>query len=782
MSAPRRHLLAAWALLALGACAAPDAGLELTVRFDPALALDQLAVRLQAGETVEEVRAPEPPTLLGSGEETLGFLLPDALVDVEVTVAVQGFGDGAVVPGAALVAEGQGVVTPARGEIVSLVVELTPLAVCGNGVLEGREACDDGNAATGDGCDESCAIESGYVCAGAPSVCALCGDGSIDEPESCDDGGQVPGDGCDASCAVESGWQCDSAAPSSCTTVCGDGLVRGAEACDDGNTGTSDGCDASCAEEGGFACDSAEPSSCATVCGDGLVRGAEACDDSNANDDDGCSAACALESGWTCGAAEPTACATICGDGLVRGGEACDDQVGNGGDGCSAACAVEGGWSCDDAEPSVCAPTCGDGLVRGGEACDDGNTAASDGCTAACAEESGFDCTGEPSACATVCGDGVPAGTEACDDGAANGDSTPDACRTDCTLPFCGDLVVDSGEGCDDGDLDDRDGCRTGCRLPACGDGLVLGAEGCDDGDSAGGDGCNANCGVEGGFSCFGEPSVCAATALTHVVAPAGGQFTSIDAADNSGAVADGHFLFVRAGTYAEEVDLAKDLTLVGESGARVLANANNAAAIRIRGSANVTLQGLTVEHDGNNQPAIELRDVGGAVTVTDCVLGPTNNLGLESLAGTTVTVRRTLITGNPDGGADLNGTVLVENSVMIDNGSGAAAFGGARLRSAATFRFNTVVDNLGATGVLCDVAATVGSSILWGNAGPEASASCAAGTSWVQGVAGAADPLFLGDGYHLGAGSPVLDRASAAGCPSADFDGQERPMGADCE
>ncbi|MCC7110366.1 MAG: hypothetical protein IT382_13830, partial [Deltaproteobacteria bacterium] len=42
--------------------------------------------------------------------------------------------------------------------------------------------------------------------------------------------------------------------------------------------------------------------------------------------------------------------------------------------------------------------------------------------------------------------------------------------------------------------------------------------------------------------------------------------------------------------------------------------------------------------------------------------------------------------------------------------------------------------------------------------------------------------PLFLGDGYHLGAGSPVLDRASAAGCPSADFDGQERPMGADCE
>ncbi len=44
-------------------------------------------------------------------------------------------------------------------------------AVCGNGLIEGAEACDDGNAADGDGCSSSCNVEAGYDCAGEPSVC-----------------------------------------------------------------------------------------------------------------------------------------------------------------------------------------------------------------------------------------------------------------------------------------------------------------------------------------------------------------------------------------------------------------------------------------------------------------------------------------------------------------------------------------------------------------------------------------------------------------------------------
>ena len=43
---------------------------------------------------------------------------------------------------------------------------------CGNGSLEGTEACDDGNAMAGDGCDAGCAIEKGWDCSGMPSSCA----------------------------------------------------------------------------------------------------------------------------------------------------------------------------------------------------------------------------------------------------------------------------------------------------------------------------------------------------------------------------------------------------------------------------------------------------------------------------------------------------------------------------------------------------------------------------------------------------------------------------------
>lgn len=43
---------------------------------------------------------------------------------------------------------------------------------CGDGKVKASEACDDGNHTDGDGCSQSCTIESGYACAGNPSACA----------------------------------------------------------------------------------------------------------------------------------------------------------------------------------------------------------------------------------------------------------------------------------------------------------------------------------------------------------------------------------------------------------------------------------------------------------------------------------------------------------------------------------------------------------------------------------------------------------------------------------
>lgn len=63
----------------------------------------------------------------------------------------------------------------------------------------------------------------------------LCGDGVVQAGEACDDMNQVAGDGCNLSCAVEDGWYCDDQAPSHCAqlpvlTIGGATVLEGEEA------------------------------------------------------------------------------------------------------------------------------------------------------------------------------------------------------------------------------------------------------------------------------------------------------------------------------------------------------------------------------------------------------------------------------------------------------------------------------------------------------------------------------------------------------------------------
>jgi cysteine-rich repeat protein len=166
---------------------------------------------------------------------------------------------------------------------------------------------------------------------GVGASASICGNGLLETDEGCDDANTLPGDGCSGACRVEFGWVCPTAGqPCQQSLVCGDGQPGVDEACDDGNTTAGDGC-TSCQVDPGFACTGWGPGSCTPttlppVCPNSKVEAGETCDDGNATASDGCSATCQLEAGWTC--PQPGAAwekNEYCGDGVLNGTEGCDD-------------------------------------------------------------------------------------------------------------------------------------------------------------------------------------------------------------------------------------------------------------------------------------------------------------------------------------------------------------------------------------------------------------------------------------------------------------------------
>ncbi len=123
--------------------------------------------------------------------------------------------------------------------------------VCGDGVRDPLEECDDGNDVANDDCAPGCKLPA-------------CGDGVLSPGEACEDGNIDDGDSCTHLCTAP---------------TCGDGIVSASEQCDDANLDPLDACN-----------------DCVLArCGDGVLQPQlEQCDDANLDPHDGCSATCRL--------------------------------------------------------------------------------------------------------------------------------------------------------------------------------------------------------------------------------------------------------------------------------------------------------------------------------------------------------------------------------------------------------------------------------------------------------------------------------------------------------
>jgi hypothetical protein len=377
--------------------------------------------------------------------------------------------------------------------------------VCGNGLLETGEQCDDG-------------AENDDVTPGAcRTTCrpAHCGDGVIDLGEVCDaaalGGRTCAGEGytagalaCSAACALDL---------SGCTT-CGDGEREGEEECDGADVGGQNCSTQGAGQHGILRCDGdchLDASGCHT-CGDGIVELAEACEPGHLP-------SCA-EAGYSGGSRQCSstcdiigACESVCGNGIVEPGEGCDGLA-LGGETCESLGFYRGELACSAScqiNTGGCT-RCGDGVVDVDEACDgidlDGATCPGSlgsgysgvpGCTPGCRLDLSS-CVAPP-----VCGNGsldVAVG-EQCDGAALGGytcatwrpgvyGSGTLACGPNCTFDErgcvreepCGNGVRDEarGEACDGLDL----GGQTCAGLAFPGGTLACGADcrydlsGCD--------------------------------------------------------------------------------------------------------------------------------------------------------------------------------------------------------------------------------------------------------------------------------------------------------------
>src|SRR5262249_6476284 len=347
----------------------------------------------------------------------------------------------------------------ATDQFTTLIGQIAP--VCGNGVLDMGEQCDDGNTLNGDCCSSTCQFDPAGTACDDGNICTVNANG-------CDGAGVCPVTGFNT-LACNDG--------NACTTAdkCKNGACVGGPApnCNDGNACTADSCDPA------IGCVHTDISA---GCNDNNVCTTDTCDPAV-----GC-----VHTNNTLPCSDGSACTTNdhCNAGTCQGGPApnCNDNNPCTNDACNPATGcthTNNTATCDDGNACTTQDTCAGCVCVGAPAlnCDDGKVCTADSCNPA---------TGCQHA-------NVPG---ACDDGNAcppNHTSTRGPCaalpplncndNNPCTTDSC-----DPATGCkhvnNTGPCDDGNACTTN---DTCSGGVCVGgaAPNCDDGNPCTNDSCN---------------------------------------------------------------------------------------------------------------------------------------------------------------------------------------------------------------------------------------------------------------------------------------------------
>jgi len=299
----------------------------------------------------------------------------------------------------------------------------------------------------------------------APEVdarAAICGNGLVEDGEDCDDDDRI----IDVVCTAD------------CKFTCGDGVVEGdlGELCDDGITSGEGACPSSCDDGAACTSDVATGTGCQAACQHAPItepaNGDGCCPEgANPTNDDDCAPGCGngvVDPGETCDtgiATGPGSCPTSCDDQL-----ACTTDAPTG-SACTAACThtpitqPHNGDGCcppgaNSGNDNDCSASCGNGHVDPGERCDTGIASGAGSCPTAQSCNDQMACTrdviDQDHTCAAQCVHQpvtMPNPSDMCCVSGENQTTDP-VCE-----PVCGNRVVERGEQCDDGNDNANDGC-----------------------------------------------------------------------------------------------------------------------------------------------------------------------------------------------------------------------------------------------------------------------------------------------------------------------------------